>query len=88
MWAWYGLQPINKLTRRRHGLVTSMQAPEALRATATARARLELAIVKSLASFRLWCTRTTTQTFSTGRRRPPRAEGRWPQAVKAAIQAE
>src|SRR5512143_1081602 len=56
-WAWYGLQPINKLTRPGGTvLVTSMQSPEALlRDCHRKGAAWNLAVVKGLASFSgLW----------------------------------
>src|SRR3974377_2145075 len=56
-WAWYGLQPINKLTRPGGTvLVTTMQAPEELLKDCHQRdAELNLAVLKGTASFSgLW----------------------------------
>jgi len=91
-WAWYGLQPINKLTRDGGTvLVTSMQAPEALlRDCHRKGAPWNLAIVKSLASFSgLWVYKddhTDVRVLGAIARLAPKVVGL--QAVKAAIQAE
>jgi pyruvate ferredoxin oxidoreductase delta subunit len=91
-WAWYGLQPINKLTRDGGTvLVTSMQSPEALlRDCHRKGAAWNLAIVKGLASFSgLWVYKddhTDVRVLGAIARLAPKVVGL--QAVKAAIRAE
>src|SRR5512139_2473047 len=88
-WAWYGLQPINKLTRDGGTvLVTSMQSSEALlRDCHRKGATWNLAIVKGLANFSgLWVYKddhTDVRVLGAIARLAPNVVGL--QAVKAAI---
>ncbi len=91
-WAWYGLQPINKLTRDGGTvLVTSMQTPEALlRDCHRKGAGWNLAIVKGLASFSgLWVYKndhTDVRVLGAIARLAPNVVSL--EAVKAAIREE
>jgi pyruvate ferredoxin oxidoreductase delta subunit len=91
-WAWYGLQPINKLTRDGGTvLVTSMQTPEALlRDCHRKGAPWTLAIVKGLASFSgLWVYKddhTDVRVLGAIARLAPKVVGL--EAIKAAVREE
>ena len=91
-WAWYGLQPINKLTRDGGTvLVTSMQSPESLlRDCHRKGSPWNLATVKGLASFSgLWVYKddhTDVRVLGAIARLAPKVVGL--EAVKAAIRGE
>jgi pyruvate ferredoxin oxidoreductase delta subunit len=91
-WAWYGLQPINKLTRAGGTvLVTSMQTPEALlRDCHRKGTEWSLAIVRGLASFSgLWVYKddhTDVRILGAIARLAPNVVGL--ESVKAAIREE
>jgi pyruvate ferredoxin oxidoreductase delta subunit len=91
-WAWYGLQPINKLTRAGGTvLVTSMQEPDALLRDCHRKGEAwNLAVIKGIASFSgLWVYKedhTEVRVLGAIARLAPHVVGL--EAVKAAIREE